>query len=81
MRTTIRMDARLYTQARREAERRGETFTALVERSVRLALAQRPGTPRRRRVKLPVCSVGGGTLPGVDIDDSATLLDLLEGRR
>lgn len=75
------MDDRLFEQARREAARRGETFTALVERAVRLALAQRPATPRRPRVELPLCTAGGGTLPGIDIDDSAALLDVLEGRR
>lgn len=81
MRTTIRLDDRLVAQAKREAARRGETLTALFERALRLALAKQPSRSKRARVELPVSSAGGGTLPGVDLDDSASLLDVLEGRR
>lgn len=75
------MDDRLLEQAKREAGRRGETLTALIERGLRLVLARPQGRRARRRVELPVCTTGGGTLPGVDLDDSAALLDVLEGRR
>jgi len=34
---------------------------------------------RRRPVALPECRAGGGTLPGVDLDDSASLLDRMDG--
>ena len=80
MRTTVRLDDALLDRARREAARRGLTLTALIEQGLRLAMA-RPA-PRRAasRVSLPVCRRGGGTLPGVDLDDSAALLDRMEGR-
>jgi len=78
MRTTIRLDDRLLSQARREAARRGETLTALIERAVRLTLVQRLEGSRRQPVELPVSSAAGGLLPGVDLDDSASLLDVLE---
>lgn len=81
MRTTVRLDDRLLEQAKREAARRGETLTALIERALRLVLARPQGRHARRRVELPVCKARGGTLPGVDLDDSAALLDILEGRR
>jgi hypothetical protein len=81
MRTTIRLDDALLDRARREATRRGETLTALIERGLRLALASPAKRSRRRHVEIPVCREGGGTLPGVDLDDSATLLDIIEGRR
>jgi hypothetical protein len=29
---------------------------------------------------LPMCKAGGDTLPGVDLDDSAALLDIMEER-
>jgi len=67
-------------QAKREAERRGETVTALMEEGLRLVLAQSHQPPRRERVTLPVCNAGGGVLPGVDLNDSAALEDILEGR-
>ena len=81
MRTTIRLDDALLERAKREAERRGETLTSLIERSLRLALAAPQQRPRRRHVEIPVSRQGGGTLPGVDLDDSAALLDVVEGRR
>ena len=80
MRTTVRLNDALLEQAKREAARQGETLTALMEQGLRLALAQSQPTRRRGRVKLPVCKVGGGVLPGVDLNDSATLLDIMEGR-
>jgi ribonuclease PH len=81
MRTTVRLDDALLERAKREAQRRGETLTSLIERGLRLVLA-RP-QPRRERyhVEIPVCRAGGGTMPGVDLDDSAALLDIAEGRR
>lgn len=80
MRTTIRLDDHLLDQARREAAARGLTVTALLEQGLRLVLARAKHASERPRVTLPVCQVGGGTRPGVDLDDSAALLDLLEGR-
>jgi len=79
MRTTIRLDEGLLRQAKAEAARRGETLTALIERGLRLILSShRPA--RRSRVRLPVSRAAGGTRPGIDLDDSASLLDHLEGR-
>jgi hypothetical protein len=80
MRTTVRLDEALLGQAKREAQRRGETLTALIEQGLRLVLAQSRPVTRRPRVVLPVCRAGGGTLPGVDLNDSAALLDRMEGR-
>jgi hypothetical protein len=81
MRTTVRLDDRLLERARREAARRGETLTALIERGLRLVLANPQRRRERERVEIPVCREAGGTLPGVDLDDSAALLDIAEGRR
>lgn len=76
----MRLDETLLERAKREAERRGETLTALIERGLRLVLASPQRRPERRRVEIPVCREGGGTLKGVDLDDSAALLDIAEGR-
>jgi hypothetical protein len=67
-------------QVKREAEQRGETVTALITEGLRLVLAQSHQPPPRERVTLPVCDAGGGVLPGVDLNDSAALEDILEGR-
>jgi hypothetical protein len=81
MRTTVRLDDALLNQARREAERRGETVTALIEQGLRLVLAHSRTRRQREPVKLPLSTAGGGVLPGIDLNDSATLLDIMEGRR
>ena len=81
MRTTVRLNDGLLDQARREAARRGETLTSLIEQGLRLALAHSHRPPKRPRVKLPVSRAGGGVLPGVDLNDTASLLDRMEGRR
>lgn len=81
MRTTVRLDDALLARARQEADRRGVTLTSLIERGLRLVLARPQPATQRMRVDVPVCREGGGTLPGVDLDDSATLLDIAEGRR
>ena len=81
MRTTVRLDDALLERAKREATRRGETLTSLIERGLRLVLARPHPRHERHRVEIPVCRAGGGTLPGVDLNDSAALLDIVEGRR
>ena len=80
MRTTVRLEDALLEQAKREAARRGKTLTALIEQGLRLALAEPRRKRARPRVKLPVCRLGGGVLPGVDLDDGSALLDRMEGR-
>ena len=81
MRTTVRLDDALLNTVKKEAARRGETLTSLIEQGLRLVLASPIRKPQTRRVRLPVCRAGGGTLPGVDLTDSAALLDRLEGRQ
>lgn len=83
MRTTVRLDEGLLHQAKQESARRGETVTALIERGLRLVLAASTRPPRRRQIVLPASPPrrGNGTRPGVNLDDSAALLDILEGRR
>lgn len=80
MRTTIRLDEALLNRLRREASRRGTTLTALIEQGLRLVLRQPPKTSKRPRVAIPVSRAGGGTAPGVDLDNSAALLDRMEAR-
>jgi hypothetical protein len=67
-------------QVKQEAEQRGETVTALIEEGLRLVLAQSRPALERERVTLPVSKAGGGVLPGVDLNDSAALEEIMEGR-
>jgi len=79
MRITVQIDDNLLRQAKKEAQRRGETVRSILEQGLRLVLAGSQPRPSRKRVMLPVSREGGGIAPGVDLDDSATLLDLMEG--
>jgi hypothetical protein len=80
MRTTVRLDESLLLEVKREAAKRGETLTSMIEQGLRLLLAGSQSRRGRIRVKLPVSTAGGGTLPGVDLNDSSALLDKMEGR-
>jgi hypothetical protein len=78
MRTTIRLDDELLTQAKLEAARTGRTLTAVIEDALREVLARSGRTDAEPRPRLPTFR-GRGVRPGVDLDDSASLLDLMEG--
>jgi len=78
MRTTVRLNDSLLARARREAARRGVTLTSLIEQGLQLALRRPAKQTGRPLVRLPECRVGGGVQPGVDLTDSAGLLDRME---
>ena len=78
MRTTIRLDDDLLVSAKRAAVERGTTLTALIEDALRRALAPEP-TRTRRPFSLPTFR-GDGLQPGVDLDDTSSLLDLMDER-
>jgi hypothetical protein len=79
MRTTVRLDAALLRRAKRRAAETGRTLTALIEDGLRLVLG-RAGPTRRERPDLPV-SGHGGTRPGVDLDNTGALYELMDGER
>ncbi len=77
MRTTIRLDDQLLIEIEQYAVRSGQTLTAVVEDALRLMLANQRQLEKQEKVKLLTVE-GNGTLPGVDLDDSARLLDFME---
>ena len=77
MRTTIRMDDDLLRQAKQHASRTGTTLTRVIEDAVRQFLARSRTTMVREPVTLPTFS-GAGLQPGVDLDDTASLVDLMD---
>ncbi len=79
MRTTIRLDDNLLAAAKERAAKTGRTLTALFEDALRAFLAREPQPRGQGAVKLPTFD-GGGPRPGVDLDNAADLLDLMEGR-
>jgi hypothetical protein len=77
MRTTVRLDPGLMAKAKKEAARRGETLTSLIECGLRLVLARSAHNSKKHHIRIPVSKAKGGTLPGVDLDNSAAVLDLM----
>jgi hypothetical protein len=80
MRTTVRLDDDLLRQAKALAARTGRTLTAVIEDGLREVLARDDRHQERPPVALPTFK-GNGLQPGVDVDDTADLLDILDGGR
>ncbi len=77
MRTTIRLPDTLLRKAKKRAAEAGRTLTSLIEEGLTNVLAD-VGASRRKAIKLPVSKASGGTLPGVDLNRSGDLDDLME---
>ncbi|NGZ99183.1 MAG: DUF2191 domain-containing protein [Nitrospira sp. WS110] len=81
MRTTIRLDDQLLKSAKRLAHDSGKSLTAVIEDALRQALARQATSKHTRKlVKLTTVS-GHGVRPGVDLNDSAALLAVMERPR
>ncbi len=77
MRTTVRLDERLLAEAKKYAAESGRTLTSVLEDALRQTLARRRARPRAKPIRLKTVT-GNGVRPGVDLDDSASLLELME---
>jgi len=77
MRTTIRIDEQLLKEAKQLALRSGKSLTSIIEDALRESLSWQRGAGEREPVRLITFS-GKRLLPGVDLDDSAALLDVIE---
>ena len=78
MRTTVRLPPGLMVQVKKLARETGRSMTQVIEDALRVAVA-RTGNARARSVTIVTVN-GGGLQPGVDLDNSAALLDLMDGR-
>ena len=77
MRTTIRLNERLLADAKQLAARTGRTLTAVIEDALRRALNDAKPSKGSDRPKVPTFR-GSGLQPGVDLDDTSALLDVME---
>ena len=77
MRTTVKIDDQLLAEAKAQAARSGRTLSEVVEDALRESLSRGARSVRERSIELPTFS--SRLQPGVDLDDSAALLDLMEG--
>jgi hypothetical protein len=77
MRTTVRLPDDLLKAAKKLAAESGRSLTEVIEDALRASLAKARSSVDQSAVELPTFG-RGGVRPGVDLDDSASLLDLME---
>ncbi|MDY7028391.1 MAG: ribbon-helix-helix protein, CopG family [Spirochaetota bacterium] len=81
MRTTIRMQDQLLREAKKRAAQQNRSLTAFIEEAVREKLLNTAGeeaaepSPAYRLITFK----GEGTRPGIDLDNSASLYDAMDG--
>lgn len=75
----VRLDPLLLAEAKEFAVEQGTTLAAVVEGALREVLARRRGAPSAGRARFTTFG-GKGVRPGVDLDDSASLLVQMEHR-
>lgn len=76
MRTTIRLDDDLLREAKAHAARTDRTLTQVIEDALRAALSRAEALEAEEPIEIPTSP--GRLRAGVDLDDTAGLLDLLE---
>lgn len=76
MRTTVRINDHLLKRAKKRAADEGRTLTSLIEDGLAIILAE-PKASRQNRVELPVSKASGGVLPGVDLNRSSDLEEVM----
>jgi hypothetical protein len=76
MRITIRINDELLKRAKERAAHEGRTLTSLVEEGLAVILAEAKGS-RSQQVQLPKSKASGGVLPGVDLNRSCELEDVM----
>ncbi len=77
MRTTINIDDQLLSYARHQAVQQGCTLKQVIEDALRESLSRQ--SIESEPIKLETVS-GAGLKPGVDLDDSHSLNDIMGGR-
>ena len=77
MRTTIRIDDDLLTLAKKAALDSKSTLTTLIEDALKEKLFRTETKIDQKKIKI-ITFKGNGLLPGVDLDDSSSLLELME---
>jgi hypothetical protein len=77
MRTTIRINDKILISAKKKAASENISLTKLIEEAL-LDKLYSPERPRGKHTVDLVTVNGNGLRPGVDLDDSAALLEVLE---
>ena len=79
MRTTVNIHDALLRRARQLALERHSTLGSVIEDALQRSLSQGVRVPRTEPTRL-VTFKGKGLQPGVDLDSTSALLDIMEDR-
>ena len=79
MRTTISIDDKLLGDAKRRAAETQRTLSTVVEDALRAELGRGHGARARPTKEKVVTFRGEGLKPGVNLDSSSELLEVMEG--
>jgi hypothetical protein len=79
MRTTINLPDQLVLQAKKAALESNTTLTEIIANALREALTRRSRKNANKKKTRLITYGSGGTLPGIDLDNSAALLDIMDG--
>ncbi|MBI4412086.1 MAG: DUF2191 domain-containing protein [Deltaproteobacteria bacterium] len=77
MRTTVRLNDALLRETKAYARRHSQSLASVIDLGLRQLLKENKKTKKPGRIRLITCE-GKGVMPGVDLDDTAALLDLME---
>jgi len=77
VRTTIRIDEHLLREAKKLAATTGRTLTAVIEDALREVLARQSVQQTLPPYRIQTFR-GDGTMPGVDLNNTASLWDLMD---
>ncbi|TVR46831.1 MAG: DUF2191 domain-containing protein [Puniceicoccaceae bacterium] len=80
MRTTVSIEDGLLEHAKRVSQATGKTLGEVIEDALRIALVSRPKHSTAAPIPPLKTFRGTGTLPGVDLNSSSGILDMMEGR-
>jgi len=78
MRTTVQIKDPLFREAKKLAVESGRSLSEVIEDALIETLNRRRQPPERKSVRITTFK-GKGLQPGVDIDNTAALLDRMEG--
>ena len=79
MRTTVRLPDDLYRRAKARAAESGVTFTQLLEDALRQVLHEGQASEDAAPYEVHPLPAGNGLHAGVDLNDQASLLDVMDG--
>jgi hypothetical protein len=75
-RTTVRLPRELISRAKRKAFAERRTLTSLIEEGLRIVVGENRKANKMKRVIPRTSNATGGTLPGIDIANSAALQEM-----